>query len=51
MAEEEQDAMEREERGDERKKKIGVFWSINFNKHIEGVKGVSSSVFLRIVKL
>jgi len=36
------------ERGDERSKKMEVFWFINFKKHI---KGVSSGMFRRVVNL
>ena len=38
---------ERKEEGDERKKK-GVFWSINFEKHVEGV---CNGMFWRVLKL
>ena len=38
----------RKKRGDERWKKIGVFWSLNFKKHSEWV---SSGTFRRVVKL
>ena len=38
----------RNERGDEREKKMMVFWSIYFNKHIEEI---SNDMFRRVVNL